>query len=60
MACLRGASTKSLATAGSDTLASLPSALYPFAPVVDGSFIQERPVDALLNGNFIDVPVLFG
>ncbi|KAJ7500513.1 Alpha/Beta hydrolase protein [Mycena galericulata] len=60
MSCLRKASTKSLATAGKDTLTTLPSSIYPFGPIFDGTYIRERPVDALLNGNFAPVPVLFG
>ncbi|KAF7353958.1 Carboxylic ester hydrolase [Mycena venus] len=42
------------------TLAKYTSSLYPFAPIADGSYIQERPVDALQNGNFVRVPVLTG
>ncbi|KAJ7263385.1 Alpha/Beta hydrolase protein [Mycena rebaudengoi] len=60
MACLRNASTDTLATAGSKTLMNLTSSLYPFGPIADGSYIQELPVDALSNGNFVHVPVLFG
>ncbi|KAJ7736015.1 Alpha/Beta hydrolase protein [Mycena maculata] len=60
MDCLRSASTKHLATAGSKTLANLTSSLYPFGPVTDDSYIQERPVDAFTNGNFVRVPLLFG
>ncbi|KAJ7124493.1 Alpha/Beta hydrolase protein [Mycena epipterygia] len=60
MACLRAAPTNTLALAGSKTLANRTSSLYPFAPIADGSFIQERPVEAFRNGNFARVPVLFG
>ncbi|KAJ7932847.1 Alpha/Beta hydrolase protein [Mycena leptocephala] len=60
MSCLRAASITKIATAGSKTLTNLTSSLYPFGPIADGSFIQERPVDALRNGNFVRVPVLFG
>ncbi|KAJ7184688.1 Alpha/Beta hydrolase protein [Mycena filopes] len=60
MACLRAASTNTLATAGSKTLKALTSSLYPFGPIADGTFIQQRPVDALSSGNFVHVPVLFG
>ncbi|KAJ6548210.1 Alpha/Beta hydrolase protein [Mycena vulgaris] len=60
MSCLRAASTNTLATAGSKTLPALPLSLYPFGPVADGSFIQQRPVDALIKGSFARVPVLFG
>ncbi|KAJ7490788.1 Alpha/Beta hydrolase protein [Mycena latifolia] len=60
MSCLRAASTNRLATAGKKTLEGLTSSLYPFGPIADGSYIQELPVDALRNGNFVRVPVLFG
>ncbi|KAJ7196925.1 Alpha/Beta hydrolase protein [Mycena pura] len=60
MACLRAASTKTIATAGSSTLVNLTSSLFPFGPIADGSFILERPVEAFQNGHFIKVPVLFG
>ncbi|KAJ7740305.1 alpha/beta-hydrolase, partial [Mycena metata] len=60
MSCLRAASTESLATAGSKTLTNLTSSLYPFGPIFDASYLQELPVDALSNGNFVRVPVLFG
>ncbi|KAJ7683540.1 alpha/beta-hydrolase [Mycena rosella] len=60
MECLRAAPTNTLASAGSRTLANRTSSLYPFAPIADGSFIQERPVEAFRNGNFARVPVLFG
>ncbi|KAJ7127571.1 Alpha/Beta hydrolase protein [Mycena crocata] len=60
MTCLRAASTNKLASAGSKALSILPSTIYPFGPIRDGSFIQQRPVDALRAGNFVRVPVLFG
>ncbi|KAJ7624013.1 Alpha/Beta hydrolase protein [Mycena rosella] len=60
MSCLRDASTHKIASAGSKTLTTLTSSLYPFAPVADGSFIQERPIDALRSGNFVRIPLLFG
>ncbi|KAJ7614983.1 Alpha/Beta hydrolase protein, partial [Roridomyces roridus] len=60
MACLRAASVKTIATAGSQTLKAYPTTLYPFGPVVDGTYIQQRPVEAMLSGNFAKVPVLFG
>ncbi|KAJ6548191.1 Alpha/Beta hydrolase protein [Mycena vulgaris] len=60
MSCLRAASVDTLATAGSKTLTSLTSSLYPFGPVVDSSYLQGRPVDALNNGHFVRVPLLFG
>ncbi|KAJ6579632.1 Alpha/Beta hydrolase protein [Mycena vulgaris] len=60
MACLRAASTNTIAVAGHDTHANLTSSLFPFGPIADGSFIRERPVEAFRNGNFIRVPVMFG
>ncbi|KAJ7066895.1 Alpha/Beta hydrolase protein [Mycena belliarum] len=60
MVCLRAAHTKTIATAGSSTLANLTSNLFPFGPIADGSFIRQRPVEAFRNGAFIRVPVLFG
>jgi len=60
MACLRAAPTNTLALAGSQTLANRTSSFYPFAPIADGSFIQDRPVEAFRSGKFARVPVLFG
>ncbi|KAJ7174636.1 Alpha/Beta hydrolase protein, partial [Mycena filopes] len=60
MACLRAASTKTLATAGKNTLANRTSALYPIGPVVDGFFLRERPIEAFRNRRFVHVPVFFG
>ncbi|KAJ7612122.1 Alpha/Beta hydrolase protein [Roridomyces roridus] len=60
MQCLRAATVKTIATAGSQTLQNFPTELYPFGPVFDGAYIQQRPVEALLSGNFAQVPVLFG
>ncbi|KAJ6600941.1 alpha/beta-hydrolase [Mycena vulgaris] len=60
MACLRAAPTDTLALAGSKTLSNRTSSIFPFGPIADGSFIQERPVEAFQNGNFTRVPVLFG
>ncbi|KAJ7195002.1 hypothetical protein B0H12DRAFT_1245708 [Mycena haematopus] len=60
MTCLRAASTNTLALAGSQTLANCTSSFYPFGPIADGLFIQERPVEAFHSGKFARVPVLFG
>ncbi|KAJ7124488.1 alpha/beta-hydrolase [Mycena epipterygia] len=60
MACLRAATTQTIATAGRNTLANLTSSLFPFGPIQDGSFITERPVEAFRNSRFIRVPVMFG
>ncbi|KAJ7078981.1 Alpha/Beta hydrolase protein [Mycena epipterygia] len=60
MSCLRSASTEQLAFGGSATLANLTSALFPFGPILDGTFITQRPVEAFRQGKFIHVPVFFG
>ncbi|KAJ7165653.1 alpha/beta-hydrolase [Mycena crocata] len=60
MACLRAAPTNTLALAGSKTLANRTSSFYPFAPIADGRFIRDRPVEAFRKGKFARVPVLFG
>ncbi|KAJ7105963.1 Alpha/Beta hydrolase protein [Mycena epipterygia] len=60
MSCLRSASTEQLASGGSATLANLTSALFPFGPILDGTFITQRPVEAFRQGKFIHVPVFFG
>ncbi|KAJ7666612.1 Alpha/Beta hydrolase protein [Mycena polygramma] len=60
MACLRAAPTGTIATAGKNTLANLTSSLYPIGPILDGSFLTERPVEAFQNGNFVRVPLLAG
>ncbi|KAJ6506421.1 Alpha/Beta hydrolase protein [Mycena vitilis] len=60
MACLRAASTGTIATAGAKTLANLTSSLYPIGPILDGTFLTERPVEAFKNGHFVHVPVMSG
>lgn len=60
MSCLRAATTQTLAASGAATLANLTSALFPFGPITDGTFIVERPIEAFQNGKFIHVPVFFG
>lgn len=60
MSCLRSANLTSLITAGSSMLATRTSTLYPFAPFIDGDNLQDRPVEAYLNGKFAKVPVFFG
>ncbi|KAJ7081727.1 Alpha/Beta hydrolase protein [Mycena epipterygia] len=60
MSCLCSASTEQLAFGGSATLANLTSALFPFGPILDGTFITQRPVEAFRQGKFIHVPVFFG
>lgn len=58
--CLRSASANTLAMASSRVLAARTSTLFVFAPISDGSFIRERPVEAFKAGHFTRVPVLFG
>ncbi|KAJ7062775.1 alpha/beta-hydrolase [Mycena amicta] len=60
MACLRAAPTKTIATAGSNVLNNLTSALYPIGPIMDGLFLRERPVEAFRGGRFVHVPGIFG
>lgn len=60
MNCLRAADGDTLASAGSQTIAARPATLFTFAPIVDGSFIREGPVEAFKNGHFAKVPVFFG
>ncbi|TFK39011.1 alpha/beta-hydrolase, partial [Crucibulum laeve] len=60
LACLRSASTATLTLAGSQTIAARPATLFVFAPIMDGEFIRERPVEAFASGDFAMVPVLFG
>ncbi|KAG6842351.1 hypothetical protein C0991_010641 [Blastosporella zonata] len=60
MKCLRASDGNKLALAGSQTIAARPATLYTFAPILDGSFLQERPVEAFKGGHFAKVPVLFG
>jgi carboxylesterase type B len=38
----------------------MPLTLYLFAPIVDGTFLQDRPVEAFKAGMFVRVPVLTG
>ena len=58
--CLRSASSEALIRAGQLTTATRPSTLYLFAPVIDGTFLQERPVESFTTGKFARVPVLTG
>lgn len=60
MQCLRVADGNVLALAGSKVIAARPATLFTFAPVLDGTFLRERPVEAFKNGHFAKVPVLFG
>ncbi|CAK5276227.1 unnamed protein product [Mycena citricolor] len=58
--CLRSVPADTIAAAGQKVLASHPATLYPFAPVFDGAFFTQRPVEAFSRGQFAQVPVLFG
>ncbi|KAF8802083.1 alpha/beta-hydrolase [Phlegmacium glaucopus] len=58
--CLRSAPSDALIRAGNLTTAARPSTLFLFAPVIDGEFLQERPVEAFRAGRFSGVPVLVG
>ncbi|PPR05920.1 hypothetical protein CVT26_008814 [Gymnopilus dilepis] len=58
--CLRSASSQELTLGGSQVLTARPATLFVFAPILDGEFIGERPVEAFKAGRFAHVPVLFG
>jgi carboxylesterase type B len=58
--CLRSTSSHELTLAGSQLLSARPATLFVFAPILDGDFIAERPVEAFKAGRFSRVPVLFG
>ncbi|KAF8969005.1 alpha/beta-hydrolase [Flammula alnicola] len=58
--CLRSASSETLTVAGSQLTSSRPATLYVFAPILDGTLMIQRPVEAFKSGNFAHVPVLFG
>ncbi|RDB24352.1 hypothetical protein Hypma_008425 [Hypsizygus marmoreus] len=60
MSCLRSASVSQLTLAGSQTVNSRPATLFTFAPIIDDSFLRERPVEAFASGHFAHIPVLFG
>jgi len=60
MDCLRKVDVNRLAKAGQELLDSRPASLYPFSPILDGSFLTKRPVDAFTNGKVAKVPVIFG
>lgn len=60
MSCLRSASSSVLTLAGSKTISARTATLFTFAPIIDESFLSERPVGAFANGTFAHVPVLFG
>ncbi|KAK0194391.1 alpha/beta-hydrolase, partial [Armillaria mellea] len=60
LSCLRAANSSVLTIAGNATIDERTSTLYPFAPIVDGTFIREGPVEAFTNGRFAQVPIFYG
>jgi hypothetical protein len=58
--CLRSSPSEALIRAGRLTTATRPSTLYLFAPIIDGTFLLERPVEAFTAGRFARVRVLTG
>lgn len=60
LSCLRSASSEALTSAGSQLLDARPSTLFVFAPILDGTVLPQRPVEAFQSGSFVRVPVLFG
>ncbi|KAK0484751.1 alpha/beta-hydrolase [Armillaria novae-zelandiae] len=60
LTCLRAANSSVLTIAGNATIDERTSTLYPFAPIVDGTFIREGPVEAFTNGRFAHVPIFYG
>lgn len=60
LACLRKLSSNTLAKAGSKLLTARPDTLFVFAPIIDGTLITERPVEAYKAGRFAQVPIIAG
>ncbi|THU95554.1 alpha/beta-hydrolase [Dendrothele bispora CBS 962.96] len=60
LTCLRSLPLSKLKSAASQLKSSRPDTKYLFAPVLDGSFIKERPVKAFADGRFAKVNALFG
>ncbi|KAJ3512388.1 hypothetical protein NLJ89_g3546 [Agrocybe chaxingu] len=63
--CLRRAPVSDLIQAGPKLLASYPSTLFVFAPILDGTFLSSRAVAAFSStslgpAKFAQVPLLFG
>ncbi|KAJ3512389.1 hypothetical protein NLJ89_g3547 [Agrocybe chaxingu] len=64
--CLRAAPVLDIIRAGSGVLTEYPATLYVFAPILDGTVLSTRPVDAFYprssstTPKFSRVPVLFG
>lgn len=56
---MRGAEESTLVLAGNMVANANPS-LFPYAPVVDGEFLQDYPVDGFREGSFRKVPVITG
>lgn len=60
MVCLREADVNDLAAAGNKILATKLATVDSFAPILGGSFISQRAIDAFQNGTFAQVPLFFG
>lgn len=60
LTCLRAANSSVLTVAGNATVKQRTSTLYPFSPIIDGTFIREGPVEAFTNGRFAQIPVFYG
>ncbi|KAK0449727.1 Alpha/Beta hydrolase protein [Desarmillaria tabescens] len=60
MTCLREADVNDLTAAGNKVLASKPTTIFSFAPILDGSFISKRPVEAFRERTFAQIPLFYG
>ena len=58
--CLRSAPCEALILAGLLSTAARSSTLFIFDPIIDGTFLQERLVEAFKAGRFVCIPVLIG
>ncbi|KAH8829476.1 alpha/beta-hydrolase [Flagelloscypha sp. PMI_526] len=58
--CLREVDISVLAAASVNLLDNRTDVLFPYAPITDGKFIQERPSVAFKAGHFAKVPTLYG
>ncbi|THV05685.1 alpha/beta-hydrolase [Dendrothele bispora CBS 962.96] len=58
--CLRSADISVLQSAGTQLSNNRTSTLFNFAPILDGEYVTQRPVEAFSNGRFARVPVFFG
>ncbi|KAG7448757.1 alpha/beta-hydrolase [Guyanagaster necrorhizus] len=60
LACLREADVNDLAAAGNDVLVSKPTTIFSFAPILDGTFISKRAVEAFQDGTLAPIPLFYG